>query len=310
MTEATPKPAAPAADPPARSPRPLTPEAWAMIERVAPAMHQARFFGGVTSPAAAAAIMLTGYELGLPLAASFRFVHVVDGRPSLSPKGALAVLRRSGLLEGMELAEAPGACTVTMRRRGGEAYTLTWTLDDARRAGVVRPNGGWERYPQNMLRWRTIGYVADVLFPDVLGGLHRADEFGAPIDASGDVVRQSDGEADCGALVDPWASQPAQPLWPAAAGAGGPAGEADEDAVAEAPATAPTPPAPPVPAPTRLDDLVDLYGADDVLTAAGGTIPATEDDVAAVAERLRAGSEAGAPVAGVAGEEGGNHDPD
>jgi hypothetical protein len=300
MTETAPKPAAPPADPPAPAPRPLTPEAWTMIERVAPAMHQARFFGGVTSPAAAMAIMLTGYELGLPPAASFRFVHVVDGRPSLSPKGALAVLRRSGLLEGLELAEAPGSCTVTMRRRGGEAYTLTWTLDDAKRAGVVRPNGGWERYPQNMLRWRTIGYVADVLFPDVLGGLHRADEFGAPIDASGDVVRQSDGEAGSEALVDPWTAPPEQPVRPAAAGAGAPAGGAGE---AEAPA----------PGPAHLDELVDLFGADAVLAAAGGTIPATEADVAAVAERLRAGPEADAPAAGVAGvaeEEGGTRDPD
>ena len=183
-----------------------------MIERVAPAMHQARFFGGVTSPAAAMAIMLTGHELGLPPAASFRLIHVIDGRPSLSPKGALAVLRRSGLLEGLEIAEAPGACTVTMRRRGGEAYTLTWTLDDARRAGVVRPNGGWDRYPQNMLRWRTIGYVADVLFPDVLGGLHRADEYGAAIDESGDVVRQPGGVDGCDAPDARWAAPPVQPL--------------------------------------------------------------------------------------------------
>jgi len=293
VLETTPDDAA--APAPAPAPRPLTPEAWAMIERVAPAMHQARFFGGVTSPAAAMAIMLTGYELGLPPAASFRFVHVIDGRPALSPKGALAVLRRSGLLDRLEIVEAPGACTVAMRRRGGESFSLTWTLEDARRAGVVRPNGGWDRYPQNMLRWRAIGYVADVLFPDVLGGLHRADEFGAAIDASGDVVRQP-GESDAShGRAASWSAGPVPSLRPTA-----PATPATTG-----PATAPlgqTPAAPGTPdvdgpdGPDGLDELVERFGAEALLRAAGGSIPETEDEVVAAAERLRAAPLPDAPV--------------
>jgi hypothetical protein len=39
-----------------------------------------------------------------------------------------------------------------------------------------------------MLRWRCIGFVIDVLFPDVCGGLKRADEFGATVDEEGNIV--------------------------------------------------------------------------------------------------------------------------
>ena len=62
----------------------LTPQVWDMIERIAPAMAASRLFN-VPSPEAAAAIMLKGYELGLSLTASFEFIHVIDGKPSVSP---------------------------------------------------------------------------------------------------------------------------------------------------------------------------------------------------------------------------------
>ena len=298
MLETTPDAAA--APAPAPASRPLTPDAWAMIERVAPAMHQARFFGGVTSPAAAMAIMLTGYELGLPPAASFRFVHVIDGRPALSPKGALAVLRRSGLLDRLEIVEAPGACTVAMRRRGGESFSLTWTLEDARRAGVIRPNGGWDRYPQNMLRWRAIGYVADVLFPDVLGGLHRADEVGAAIDASGDVVRQpggSDANPERGAS---WPAGPGRSLWPTSPATTESTGPAAAPPPGETPATPGAPDAGEpegLDGPDGLDELVERFGAEALLRAAGGTVPETEAELATAADRLRAAPLPDAPVA-------------
>lgn len=133
-------------------------------------------------------IMAKGFELGMPITAAFELIQVIQGKPTLSPRGALALVQASGLLERMDIQEQPGACTVTMKRRWGDSYTLTWTLDDAKKAGIVKTDGAWETYPANMLRWRAIGFVIDVLFSDVTGGLKRADEFGAAINAEGDVV--------------------------------------------------------------------------------------------------------------------------
>lgn len=172
---------------PYHQPQPLTPEMWNLISALAPAAHQSRLFG-VSSPEQAAMIMAKGWELGMPVTAAFEYIQVIQGRPTLSPRGALALVLASGALADMQISDAPGQCTVAMQRRNGPAYTLTWTLDDAKKAGVIKPDSGWQNYPANMLRWRAIGFVIDILFPDITGGLKRADEFGATVDADGAVI--------------------------------------------------------------------------------------------------------------------------
>lgn len=172
----------------------LTPETWQMITQIAPVMAGSRLFG-VASPEAAAAIMLKGFELGLSLTASFEFIHVIDGKPGLSPRGALALIQQNENFDGLDIKDItdanghPYACRVTMKRKNGFTYAAEFNMDDARRAGLVKNGSGWEKYPANMLRWRAVGYVSDVVFPDVLGGMKRVDELGASITPEGDAAK-------------------------------------------------------------------------------------------------------------------------
>jgi len=227
----------------------LNPTIWETIMAVAPIMKDSRLFG-VSTEAQAAAIMSKGYELGLTLTASFEFIVVIENKPTLNPRGALALILASPECAGVEIKDSPDACEVTMKRKNGFAYTARWTLDDAKKAGLVKPGSGWEKYPSNMLRWRTVGYCADVVFPDVLGGLKRADEFGAELDIAGNVV---DGQ---------WSAVPTPTmtvLQPAAA-----------------------------PAPITLQQLVDQFGAEAIMAANNGQIPATQDELDDVALALGA----------------------
>jgi hypothetical protein len=165
----------------------LTPAIWEMIKSVAPAVHQSRMFA-VASAEQAQMIMVKGYELGLPLTAAFEFVHVIQNRPTLSPRGALALIQQSGLLAEITIDDKPDACTVMMRRVNGFSYTCTFTLDDAKKAGLVKPDSAWTAYQANMLRWRALGFAADIVFADVLAGMKRSDEFGALVNEQGDII--------------------------------------------------------------------------------------------------------------------------
>ncbi len=235
--------------------RELTPSVWQMIEAVAPAMHKARLFG-VSSPEQAAAIMLKGHELGLALSASFEFVQVVEGKPALSPRGALALIITSPLNAGVKIEDLadkngiPTGCRVWMKRSNGFEYTVTWTMEDAKRAGLVKSGSGWEKYPAQMLKWRAVGFCADVVFPDVIGGLKRADEYGADLTPDGDVIEGN------------WTVQQCEPV-----------------AAAEPAATTGA---------ASLPDLVQRYGAQAVMDANNGRIPATDEELATVAARLEA----------------------
>jgi len=171
---------------------PVTSDTWEMIQAIAPVAATSRMFG--VTKEQAAVVMLKGHELGLGIATAFEFVHVIDSKPSISPKGALALIHQSGELAHLEIHDLtdsqgnPTRCKVTMKRKNGFEYTTEYSMADAERAGVVKDKSGWDKYPANMLRWRAVGYCADVVFPDVVGGLYRPEELGAEVDADGEPV--------------------------------------------------------------------------------------------------------------------------
>jgi hypothetical protein len=166
---------------------------WQMLREAAPIMYKSRFFG-VATEEQAIAIMVKGHELGLGLATSFEFIQPVLGKPCLIPRGALALAYSSGLMENFTVTEEkddkglPYSCTVSGNRKGQPPYSLTFTIEDAMRAKIVKGDSAWETWRANMLRWRTIGFWLDVVMPDTQGGMKRADEFGATVDAGGNVI--------------------------------------------------------------------------------------------------------------------------
>lgn len=228
----------------------LTPTVWSMIQEVAPFAKDSRLFGVATAPQAVM-IMTKGHELGLPLTTSFEYIHIIQDRPTLSPRGALALIMQSGQCENLKIEEQnddkgnPVSCKVTMKRKGGIEYTTTFTMQDAVRADLVKPNSGWIKYPGSMLRWRSIGYCADVVFPDITGGMKRADEFDAAISPDGEVISTT------------WR-------------------------VEEKPTSATSQ--------ITLQDLIAQYSADQIMAANDGKIPGTPDEVIAVAAKLNGGA--------------------
>lgn len=182
---------------PTAATRELTPAIWKMIGEMAPVMYASHMFG-VTSQAQAAAIMLKGFECGLSMTASFDFVKIILGKPELIPRGALALIHGSALIKRIEikrLTDNKGAFvgySCTMERANGFEYTSQWTMDDAKRAGLIKDGSAWANYPENMCLWRAVGFAADVVAPDVTAGmttLMKAPEmYGVALTEGGDVV--------------------------------------------------------------------------------------------------------------------------
>ena len=182
---------------PTAATRELTPGIWAMIEKMAPVMHKAHLFG-VVSESQAAAIMLKGYECGFSMTASFDFIQVIQGKPSVAPRGAMALLLNSPFIEDIQITrlEDKGKFSgyeCTMKRAGKNfKHTARFTLEDATRAGLIKPDSGWMKYPENMCLWRAIGFAADVVAPDVTAGmttLMKAPEmYGVALTAEGDII--------------------------------------------------------------------------------------------------------------------------
>lgn len=128
------------------------------------------------TPIQAAAIVQTGKELGLHPFQSLRSISFIKGKLCMSVQLQLALAKSKGVQTHKGwLKETDGSCTVTLTR-GVEEVTCTYTLEDAKRAKLVIPDGNWDKYARQMLRWRAIGDALRLIAPDAVMGLLSPEE--------------------------------------------------------------------------------------------------------------------------------------
>lgn len=120
--------------------------------------------------------MQWGAEIGLAPLQAMSHIAVINGRPSLWGDALLAIVRGSGLLADFteELGEDCVTCTAT--RRGERTISRSFSRDDAKQAGLLGKAGPWTQYPRRMMQMRARAWVLRDLFPDVIRGLHLAEE--------------------------------------------------------------------------------------------------------------------------------------
>lgn len=125
------------------------------------------------------AVMAYGHELGLSAIGSLQSVYLIEGKPSLSANFMRARILAAG--HDLEWRTVTSERVVLYGRRRGDRNGLVveWTLDDARRAGVVGKDV-WRKYPRAMLAARATSELARLLFADLLHGLaYTPEELGA-----------------------------------------------------------------------------------------------------------------------------------
>lgn len=121
--------------------------------------------------------MMAGAEVGLAPFQSLQSIAVIGNNPSLWGDGALALVQASGLLEDMEETDNGSVATCTLRRSGRPtAIVRSFSMDDAKRAGLAGKAGPWTQYPQRMRQMRARAFAMRDGFADVLKGLNIAEE--------------------------------------------------------------------------------------------------------------------------------------
>lgn len=117
-----------------------------------------------------------GMEIGLQPLQAMQNIAVINGRPSIWGDAALALVRGSGQLEQIveECDGQTATCTVT--RRGELPTVRSFTMEEAKRAGLAGKQGPWTQYPRRMLQLRARAFALRDVFPDVLRGIGIAEE--------------------------------------------------------------------------------------------------------------------------------------
>jgi hypothetical protein len=154
--------------------------------------------GSKITPAEAFAKILIGRDLGLSPTRALMTIDVVKG--SIQLRGVLlaAWLREHPTYDYALSDHDETKCTCTIRRKTDGEWrdegAWTFTVEDAKTAGLVKSDGAWTTYPKSMVMWRAIAAATRAYAPDVFGG--------APVYVEGEVPREpaltagvGDGEA-------------------------------------------------------------------------------------------------------------------
>jgi len=132
------------------------------------------------NPADVLFVILVGESLGLNAATALMNIYNVNGMPTMKADLKLALAKRHPEYAGCEIDANTERCIVKMKRRNEngteESITSTFTIDDAKRAGLFPKKDNWRMYPQRMLKARAISYAVNDLFPDIVFGMLSSEE--------------------------------------------------------------------------------------------------------------------------------------
>ena len=152
-----------------------TNEVYELAERLSKATTISQELRGNSANVLAA--IMAGAELGFAPMAALRSVHIIKGVPKLSADAMAAVVLASGKAQYFEPkgdATTTSATWVTKRVGSEREHSVTWTAEDAKRAGLVTDNH--RLYPRQMLSARAKSELARSIYPDLLSGVYSNEE--------------------------------------------------------------------------------------------------------------------------------------
>lgn len=173
----------------------LEPKSFEDGMRLAELIVESGMFG-VKNRADAFVRISTGVALGLSAVQSLRGIYVISGKAGLSADLMMALCLQSPDCEYFRMVESSprGATFVAKRRSDPKPTELSFTIDDAKTAGLTG-NAMYTKYPAQMLRARCIAALARLVFPERCHGLYTPDEL-----KTGEVTKDEIPEAE---LVEP-----------------------------------------------------------------------------------------------------------
>lgn len=118
-----------------------------------------------------------GSELGMTPMRALRSISVINGRASMWGDDMMAMVLASPVCEYIDESESndkEGVCKA--KRKGSVEHVSRFTLEDAKRAGLLGKQGPWTSHTGRMLKLRARGFALRDKFADVLAGLVTSEE--------------------------------------------------------------------------------------------------------------------------------------
>lgn len=146
-------------------------DTWSVMrEQAAVLVDSGMLPGAIRTKEAGIAVMMKGHELGMPPMQAFAHISIIQGKPTLSPEGMLALIWKnipSAVINFITIENE--ICHIEASRPNRPATSFKFTKADATLAGLWGKDN-WRKYPRAMCRSRCVAEMARTLFPDAIMG--------------------------------------------------------------------------------------------------------------------------------------------
>jgi len=131
---------------------------------------QSKFYRRLGDENAVMMIMLSARELGIPAMQALNGgLHMIEGKVEISARMMSALIRKAGHSLQIKRSDEEECCLVGKRADNGDTATVSFSIEQARKAGLIKSGGGWVKWAEDMLFARALSRLARQLFSDVVG---------------------------------------------------------------------------------------------------------------------------------------------
>lgn len=149
------------------------------------AFFQSGMFPDIKSAAQAEVKIQAGYELGFSPIYSMTKIYIVKGKVMVGAEALGAMVKRSGRYDYHISKLTDTECVLIFTDKNftapdgsHDAYISIFTIDEAKRADLMAPGGGWFKWPRAMLMSKAVSQGARAVCPEVISGVYTPEDFG------------------------------------------------------------------------------------------------------------------------------------
>lgn len=142
--------------------------------QLAKAFADSKLFG-MTDPNQVLALMAICESEGIHPAKAVQEYHIIQGRPALKADAMMARFQAAGGKVNWEV-YTDERVTGSFSHPNGGSLSVTWTIEQARSIGLVKPGSGWQKFPRAMLRSRCISEGIRSVYPGSVTGFYSPEE--------------------------------------------------------------------------------------------------------------------------------------
>lgn len=119
-----------------------------------------------------------GAELGLQPIQALQSIVVINGKPSVYGDSAIALVQAHQSFENIKewFDEKTNTAFCSVKRKNQSEHTVSFSVEDAKKAELWGKSGPWSQYPKRMMQMRARGFALRDKFADALKGLITIEE--------------------------------------------------------------------------------------------------------------------------------------